>query len=583
MTVRMSDFALTRGAESAPQVRGPQTRAALPPTHPRSSLHAFLQGMLSRRVEVVARRTAADEDAPRPALEDSRLALPIDIWPEQEQDALCRAAATHALAHWRHSPAAQALDGLTPIGRCVADAIEDARAEALLLRDYPGVRRLWLPHHAAGESLGLSLSALLARLAQALLDADYRDGNFWVGKARRLFDAQRDHLDDYRRFRHLASILANDLGQMRVRFEPDSGQYLRYRDDNTWLWAPNVETLVTTTPESNPDLSNQDLGNPSDGAVSGAASEVQTERDDAPQITALYIYPEWDYRLGREHPHWATVLERVPELGPIDAVLQANVAADRAMGLPRRRARRTLRPMAVRRRYLQPEGDVLHIDSVIALRVALRRGLAPNPNVFSAIQPSPPETSVLILLDLSASTDLRAAALEKRAACQLAERLNDGYHRVAIHGFCSDGRHRVFYHRFKDFDEPFDEAGRDRLLRARSGLSTRIGAALRHAIAQIRTELPRHVKIVLVGDGEPADIDVFDPRYLPADVAHVIHTARRRGIDILALPFAGSGTAAGATEDVMDDSVTDTLENQQPYDAATFAAAMTRVQAFIAH
>jgi len=570
----MPDFALVEDVGTLRQIdklplplRGAQVRTVLPPTHPRSSLHAFLHGMLARRVEVV-RRTAEAEEMPRPVLEDHRLALPMDSWSKPEQSRLCRAAAAHALAHWRYSPAAQAIDGLKPIGRRVADAMEDARAEALLLRDYPGLRALWKPFHEADESSGLSLDALLARLARALLDADYRDGNFWIDKARKLFEAQRDRLNDYSGVRRLASILANDLGQMRVRFEPDSGQYLRYRDDNTWLWTSDIETIVIATNESS-----EEAERPSDSTASGAASEVPTERDDAAQATALYTYPEWDYRLGREHPHWATVLERAPTLGEIDAALRANVAADRLVRLPHCRTRRTTHPSIIRRRCLQAEGDTLDIDATITLRVALRQGSLPELNVFSAIRPSPPETSVLILLDLSASTDQYAAALEKRATCQLAERLNDGYHRVAVHGFCSDGRHRIYYHRFKDFDAPFDEACRNRLLCARSELSTRIGVALRHAVAQIHAELPRRVKILLVGDGEPADIDVFDPRYLPADVAHVIYTTRRRGIDILALSFAGGA---------MERDTEDAQQSRLVYNAATFTAAMARAHAFIA-
>ncbi|MCL2308657.1 MAG: nitric oxide reductase activation protein [Proteobacteria bacterium] len=552
------------------------TRTALPPTHPRSSLHAFLQGMLSRRIEIVHQRAA--ETALRPTLEGNRLALPAGFWPRPARDTLCRAVAAHALAHWRYSPAAQTLDGLKPIGRSVAEAVEDARVEALLLRDYPGLRMLWTPHHEADESSGLSLNALLARLARALFDANYRDGNFWIDKARRLFDAQRGDLGNYRNFRSLASVLANDLGQMRVRFEPDSGQFLRYRDDNVWLWETKVEAIVVATPESTETID----GQPS-GAASGAASEMPTESDDVPQTTSLHTYPEWDYRQGHEHPHWATVLERAPTLGTLDAALSARIEADRLAWQPRRPVRRSVHPTIVRRRHLQYEGDILHIDSVIALQVALRRGLPPDLRVFSVIHPSLPEISVLILLDLSASTDLRAAALEKRAACQLAERWCDGRSRVAIHGFCSDGRHQVFYHRFKDFDAPFDDACRDRLLRARSELSTRTGAALRHAITQIRTELPRRVKILLVGDGEPADIDVFDPHYLQSDASHVIHAARQRGIDILSLSFANRAIIPDAGDGAKNKDADDTEKNRKIYSASTFAAAMARAHDFIAH
>ncbi|AOY95636.1 hypothetical protein BKK79_28370 [Cupriavidus sp. USMAA2-4] len=538
--------------------------------------------MLARRVEIVGDATG-DEAAPRPTIEDSRLTLPADFWPGPARDTLCRAAAAHALAHWRHSPRAQATGGLTAIGRRVADAIEDARAEALLLRDYPGLRALWAPCHDATESLGLSLDALLARLGRTLFDADYRDGNAWIGKARALFDAQCARLDDYRFFRSLASVLANDLGQMRVRFEPDSGRYLRYRDDGAWLWAPDTETIAGALLESLEDSQGE-----AGGTASGAASEMPTERGDAQVAAARHTYAEWDYRLAREHPSWTTVLERPPRLGPLDAALDAGVAADRLAGPRRPRARRTAQPAMIRRRHLQDEGDALDIDAAVALRAALRRGLLPDTRVFTAVRPGPRESAVLILLDLSASTDLRVAALEKRAACQLAETLDGSRHRLAIHGFCSDGRHQVFYHRFKDFDAPLDDACRDRLLRARSGLSTRIGAALRHATAQVLRELPRRARILLIGDGEPADIDVFDPRYLPADAAHAVHAARRRGVDILALSFANGTVATGAQArpaagTAAGGGAGDTMAGRQVYDAATFAAAMARAHAFIAH
>jgi nitric oxide reductase activation protein len=300
---------------------------------------------------------------------------------------------------------------------------------------------------------------------------------------------------------------------------------------------------------------------------------------------AQYTYPEWNYRLAREHPCWSTVLECPPVLGPLDAALRERIAADHPVRAPRRRPLRVTRPAVIRRRHLQDEGDTLDINATIDLRVALSRKLPPDLRVFSAIRPSPQETSVLILLDLSASTDLHAAAQEKRAACQLGERLDDEHHRVAIHGFCSDGRHQVFYHCFKAFDAPFDDACRDRLLRARSSLSTRLGAALRHATTQMLAELPRRAKILLIGDGEPADIDVFDPRYLPADAAHAAHTARRRGIDVLALSFSSgaaiSGTAGNAATGEKEG---DALQMRSHiYGATTFSAAMERAYAFIGH
>lgn len=556
----------------------------LSPAHPRSRQHAFVQGMLSHRAEI-ALHAAGDTDVPRPVLQHRRLTLPAEFWPAPGAlpEALCRAATAHALAHWRHSPDAQPIGQLTPIGLAVASTIEDARAESLLLRDYPGLRILWMPYHEVTEASGLDFNTLLARLARALFDPGYPDGNPWIGKARAAFEQQHAALDDYRALRVLAAVLANDLGQMRVRFAPDDGRYLRYRDDHTGLWAPDVETIVTARTETTAHTDAPENGT----TASGAASEIPSEYPEAPSVAARHSYPEWDYRLGCAHPHWTTVLERPSESGALDAALQARIAADHLARMRRPRAHRTTRPAGIRQRYLQSEGDVLDIDASIALRVALRRALPPDPRVFTAIRPCPQDTSVLLLLDLSASTDARAAALEKRAACLLAESLDNRHHRLAIHGFNSDGRHKVYYRRFKEFDEPLDAIRRDALLRARSGLSTRLGAALRHAAAQVIAQRPRRLKIVLIGDGEPADIDVFDPRYLAADAAHAIDGLRRRGIEFLGVSFANGmpGTQGGGND---GDTVhaNDTMDArdipQHVYDAASFTAAMARALVFVA-
>ena len=65
------------------------------------------------------------------------------------------------------------------------------------------------------------------------MDPALADDNHWVNKARDLFEAQPD-LDDAAAFRRLASVLANDLGQMRVRFNPQQHAVpVPYRDDNS--------------------------------------------------------------------------------------------------------------------------------------------------------------------------------------------------------------------------------------------------------------------------------------------------------------------------------------------------------------
>ena len=55
----------------------------------------------------------------------------------------------------------------------------------------------------------------------------------------------------------------------------------------------------------------------------------------------------------------------------------------------------------------------------------------------------------------------------------------------AIRAFCSNGREEVRYLRIKDFEEPYGDGAKRRLAGLEAGFSTRIGAALRHAGAEL--------------------------------------------------------------------------------------------------
>ena len=126
------------------------------------------------------------------------------------------------------------------MGQAVVGALEDARVERLLCLQHPGVRR-WFEACIAPEPdpSDLGFAAFMARLDRMLLWPGRMDGNHWIHKARDLFEdtATRHGLEDYAAFRAIASILANDLGQMRVRMDPQHHAVpSTYRDDNSYLW-----------------------------------------------------------------------------------------------------------------------------------------------------------------------------------------------------------------------------------------------------------------------------------------------------------------------------------------------------------
>src|SRR6218665_4193778 len=96
----------------------------------------------------------------------------------------------HAAAHLRHSAPARPARPLGPMGIALASAIEDARVEQLLCRDFPGVRR-WLVDALAPtpDASDLSFVAFIERMDRLLMLPAWQDGNQWVNKARRLLEA----------------------------------------------------------------------------------------------------------------------------------------------------------------------------------------------------------------------------------------------------------------------------------------------------------------------------------------------------------------------------------------------------------
>jgi len=149
----------------------------------------------------------------------------------------------------------------------------------------------------------------------------------------------------------------------------------------------------------------------------------------------------------------------------------------------------------------------------------------------------PGTASVLLLLDLSASTLDPAPgsaqtllALEQQAALLLARSALAGGDRIAIHGFSSDTRARVDYFRLLDFGAPLDAPASARIAGVGAAHSTRMGAALRHAAGLLAAEDAAQRAIVVITDGAPSDVDVFDRHYLVEDAQAAVRQARQRGV-----------------------------------------------------
>jgi nitric oxide reductase activation protein len=188
-----------------------------------------------------------------------------------------------------------------------------------------------------------------------------------------------------------------------------------------------------------------------------------------------------------------------------------------------------------RPRSLPPEaeGEALDLQATVAALADRRRGRSWDARLFRRTVP-PVRASVLVLLDLSQSTlapwgagPLTVQAAQQQAALWLARRLTEHGARVAVHGFASNGRSEVAYWRAVEFGAPCDAAA---LAALPVRHSTRLGAALRHAQAILGEEPSGRRTVVLVTDGQPWDIDVFDAGHLLQDARRAMDGLRAAGM-----------------------------------------------------
>lgn len=475
----------------------------------------------------------------RAVLVGKRLLLPASA-----DAGLHRAMVAHAVAHLRHSVPARPAHMLKPMGIAVVSAIEDARVERLLCRDFPGLHGWFAESLApAPGPLDLGFAALVSRMDRLLMLPAWQDDNHWVNKARRLFDETMASagLEDYDAFRAIASVLANDLGQMRVRFDPQ--HYVvpaPYRDDNSCLWdfgeagTPPDEAIALQQSGARP----PPAGNGGPPPEGGAELEL-----------GRYSYPEWDRKLERLRPDWCTVIEKLPAWQGLAAMREQACApgGGRLAPLALPRARQLDRTHRLRRQW---EGDDVDLNAAIEVLVDRRLRLRPDPRLFMRPGKAPRPSSVLVLLDLSESVNDRGQDgerslldIEKQAALMLADANARGIDRLAIHGFSSNARAEVYYYRLLEFGRPLQAPSRAMIGAVRGRYSTRMGAALRHAASHLRAEPSGQRAILLVTDGAPSDIDVHDPRYLIEDARMAVAEAREAGVRTACIAVDGAADA----------------------------------------
>ena len=496
-------------------------------------------------------RTApAGRATPRTVIQGQAILLPAWVAAATEAGArrLYLASAAHAGTHLALPRVRHQSKPLKPLEVALVTLVEDARVEALAMRRFPGLRRLWSPYHQTPPSPPRTASNLMARLARALFDGEHQDPDGFVAKGRALFAAATaDGLDDPALSLRIGRALGHDLGQMRVQF--NAREYLttpEYRDDGAHMWDLPDQPGAPLDAEVRAADARDGTGNAGGSGPAGRA------RDAAPASrgTVVATYPEWDAAAGVERAGWTTVRD-VPAGAAGPAPLLAAMAAASAVraGIATL-VRRSAVGRSVRRR--QHDGDGLDLDAAVDAMTALRAGQAPDPRLFTAARPRREDMATLVLLDGSASNAARlpdrrtVLDVQRLAASLLGEALAARHDPLALRAFASDGREDVRLTRIKEFGEPFGHAVLGRLAALRPALSTRLGTALRHAQAEFGVVRTRRRLLLVMTDGEPSDRDA-GPDDLVGDARRAVLGLRSAGVDVFGVVLDPGGVGSATT------------------------------------
>jgi nitric oxide reductase activation protein len=197
------------------------------------------------------------------------------------------------------------------------------------------------------------------------------------------------------------------------------------------------------------------------------------------------------------------------------------------------------------------DGEPFDLDALVDWRIAVRLRGRSDGRVYRGPDRCKSFASVWLLIDQSASTASMHAPggpsvlhVATRLAAAVALALQGMGVACAVGAFNSRGRYAVSLQAVKAFAAPVDSAVLGRLQALRSGGSTRLGAALRHAAGRLAERRGRPCWVLVLSDGDPHDIDVHDPRYLVEDARQAVRAAARIDVRTACLAVASDGGAA---------------------------------------
>lgn len=248
-------------------------------------------------------------------------------------------------------------------------------------------------------------------------------------------------------------------------------------------------------------------------------------------------YDEWDYNKRNYKEHFCKVYPKSilkTDVSYYKKTIQKNSST--LIGL--RKMLSTVNNKFQQQRR-QTQGEEFDLDALTDLFVDVHSGHTPSEKIYLSKRKKEKDLSILMLLDISLSSDGYAANnrvidVEKQVSILFGEILDEYNVDFSIDCFYSKTRNHSTYITIKDFDEDWQKAKYKVGAVEPSGY-TRIGAALRHSGAMLDKRNTKNKWVILISDGKPNDYDKYEGKYGISDVKQALRELNERQINSYAL------------------------------------------------
>lgn len=326
----------------------------------------------------------------------------------------------------------------------------------------------------------------------------------------------------------------------RVDDHSRDGGLLVVRLENLFSWSEHVDLDRWADESEDPDAARvaEDLDQLSlsrqrvrkSGGLKLHLDLPPADVDDIPLGEGIKL-PEWDYRQQRLQEGFVNLQLMQPRADapqPLPARLRG----------PAQRLRRQFQQLRTDRQWLrqQPQGAELDLQAWVDFHVQRQHGDCVERGLYQEQRHTRRDLACLLLADLSMSTDAHLNDEQKvidvirDSLLLFGESLAELGDAFALYGFSSLRRQHVRLHPLKTFAQAYDDRTRGCIQALKPGYYTRMGAAIRQATQLLGACKQRRKLLLLLTDGKPNDLDLYEGRYGVEDTRQAVVEARRQGL-----------------------------------------------------